>query len=115
MKSKYNTFFEEPKIKESSEAQRFIEDYGVDGENFYAKGENYLYKKTNSKYVTKNPLRLFCKDCPQVKDCGGQNWENCKYRMELLTVINKYLSKENKELKEDVEGYKEILGEKEEN
>ena len=105
------TFFEEPKIKESSEAERFIEDYGVDGEKLRLSNTPYNYHPKEKGYATRGVLRLFCKDCPDVK-CQGRNWDTCKYRMHLLTVINKELAKQNKGLKEDVANYKEILGEK---
>lgn len=108
-----STFFEEPKIKESSEAERFIEDYGVDGEKLYSLYMEPVYKKNENGYKIRPPLRLFCKDCPR-KECKGIMWNKCEYRMELLTVINKELARQNKGLKEDVKGYKEILGEKDE-
>ena len=99
------TFFESVIISKETEGKRFIENYGVDGENLYLEGEEYLYEKRNGRYHTKDLLRLFCKDCQENK-CKGDNWNKCEYRIYLLDSINKELVRENKELKKTIEKYK---------
>ena len=107
-KTSYKTFIEEPIIKKSFEAKKFIKDYGVDGEKLlsYSEGRQIVHR-------TKKTLRLYCRDCPEVKECKGEKWATCENRIYLLTAINKYLAGENKGLEEDIRNYKEILGEKE--
>ena len=100
------TFFESITISKENEAKQFIEDYGVDGEKLYRDGLSYQYVRKNGRYNTKDLLRVFCKDCTNVNKCKGDLWDTCKYRMYLLTSINKELVRENKELREIIEKYK---------
>ena len=97
------TFFESPSIMKRTEGQKFIEDYGVDGERLYSEGEAYLYKRRDNGYHTKGLLRLFCKDCAEVQACKGSRWDTCLYRMYLLDSINKELARQDKESKKTIE------------
>ena len=103
-----STFFEEPLMGKKIYAQRLIEDYGIDGE----KRPTYnRYYQSKTRYQTEGAKRIFCQDC-KVENCKKGTWEKCKYRIILLMIINEGLIKENKGLKEDIKGYKEILNEK---
>lgn len=108
MKNYYMTFSEGYAVSRGSQAKKFIENYGVDGEVLYIDYETSSHERIVEKYMTKPALRVFCRDCLEKK-CKGKNWATCKYRIVFLIVVNKELERENKELKKIVENYK--LGE----
>jgi hypothetical protein len=65
--------------------------------NYGRKGQKVLLIKQYGKdleskkdFITRVPLkrRLFCQDCLEFEICEGRQWENCKYKDEILQLIN---------------------------
>ena len=98
---KYDEFYEELNIQSKAVVQKFIKDYGVDGEKLNPSIASY--HKSKNQYKTKSSLRRFCADCTEKK-CAGKDWATCEYRISLLTAVNKELARQNLIMKEWIDG-----------
>ena len=95
-------FLEEININPKCLIESYIEDYGKDGEKLFTKQEEVVRDKYyKGRYILKDSMRLFCRDCLYYKICEGQKWENgCKYRKVFLETIEKYIKGEIMNLKD---------------
>jgi len=83
-----------------TEAEHFIEDYGVDGERLYAPYEECSNYISQGVYRTRKSVRLFCKDCADFNYCRGRKWDNCEYRKEFQKIVDKELVSKIRKMKE---------------
>lgn len=111
MRNKY--YDDSFQIRVKNSVKSFIENYGTDGEKLYAPYEEGISKSHNKgdykrEYKKQRGLRLFCKDCIDIKECKGKRWSNCEYRKEFQATIGRELLRKiggnvkiEKEIRED--------------